>query len=84
MIDKRVLHYLIIGGRELRKAQIYDEISDILNFIDELKRMHDLELTNKQEAQLLKLILGIMKKHGCFDERYHLYLVGRLLNEANA
>ena len=81
-MDKEIRKLLIIGGKELRKLKD-DDFLDFLNFFDSfaerIEKEEERKLKEKEKARLMKLILGIMKKYGAFDERYHLHLVGRLL-----
>lgn len=79
----RVRNLLITGGKEMRKL---DEEKFVrlmcfsLDMKERIERELEREITEKEFEQLQKLLLGIVKKYGVFDERYHLYLVGILIN----
>ena len=84
-MDEEVLSYLITGGKELNKKD-FDKhyfIFDLHDFVGELiNRVEDEDgrkLTGKQRVQVLKLVVGVMKRNGWFDERFHLYLIGKLI-----
>jgi len=83
-MDKEIRNLLIIGGKEIRKLRD-KEFMDFCIFLDKMvsriKTEDNIKLNKKQKEQLGKLLLGIMKKYKVFDERYHLYLVGKLVDE---
>ena len=74
---------MITGGKEMRKLdeeKFVRLVSFSLDMKERIERELEREITEKEFEQLQKLLLGIVKKYGVFDERYHLYLVGILIN----
>jgi len=78
MVDKRILGYLIVGGRELRKIDM-DTYIELDEYIDTLEREEERKFSQKERERLMKLILGIMKIEKGYDERYHKWLLGYVI-----
>ncbi len=83
-MDKKIKSLLISGGKALRKMND-EQLMEYDMWFDEYKKQIEREigrpLTRKEEERLYKLILGIIQKYGQYDERYHAYLTGNVINE---
>ena len=75
----------LISGRHLFKKLNQEELYRYDVFFREYKEQIEKEigrkLTKKEEERIYFLILGIINKHNEYDERYHKYLLGRVINE---
>ena len=76
--------YLISGHHLFRKLnqkelEHYDAFFD--NYKEQIEKEIGRRLTKKEERRLYFLILGIINKHNEYDERYHKYLIGEIIQE---
>jgi len=82
--DKTIMGLIISGAKSISNMPD-DELlrfdSWVNDYIKQLEVTHGRRFTQKERDRLYKLIAGIMKKFGEYDERYHLYLLGRVIGE---
>lgn len=76
--NKKIIGYLVSGGRELNKTTDRDLISDIEDYIRKLEQENKTKYDERTRLKLMKLLLGIIKKEGFYDERRHKWLIGLL------
>ena len=82
-MDKKVLGFLIVGGRAVGKLE-EKELESFDEWFTEYKKQIESEmerkLKKKEEERVYKLILGIIVKCGVYDERYYKYLLGEVVS----
>lgn len=83
-MNKKVFGYIISGGKAIKKLSDDDLYKYDIFFNDykeQIERFEGIKIKGKIEEQLYKTILGIIMKEGEYDERYHGYLLGHILNK---
>ena len=75
----------ILSGRHAFKKLNDKELEEYDRWFQEYKEQLEREisrkLTEKEEERTYFLILGVIKRHNEYDERYHKYLLGATIKE---
>ena len=82
-MERTIRSLVIIGAKYISKMsdkELEDYDLWIRDYIKQLEK-RGRKFTKKERDLIYRLVAGIIKKYGNYDERYHLYLIGRALEK---